>query len=210
MIEWLVGTLLRVVVRLLTGVRRLRASEVPSGPAVLFANHTSHFDTLILWAAADGELRQRLRPVAAADYWGAGGLRRWIADALLNALLIDRKPGPDADPIGDMEVALRQGACLILFPEGTRTPDGFLSVFKSGLYRVAERVPDAAFVPLYLENAGRALPKGEFIPIPILCGIYPGEPLRVAPGEGRDAFLQRARAAVSTLATGALELEADS
>lgn len=199
----MIAALLRAVlwfgVRLLTGVRTLPDALV-SGPAVLFANHTSHFDTLVVWAAADEDLRRRLRPVAAHDYWGVGRVRSWIGRELLNVLLVDRVvEGRSRDPVDVMVEALDAGAVLLLFPEGTRTPEGTLGAFKAGLYHLAMQRPDVPMVPMFLENPGRALPKGEVIPVPVICGVHPGEPMRLAPGEDKAAFLIRARAAVRAL-----------
>ena len=55
-------------------------------------------------------------------------------------------------------------------------------------------------VPVYLDNANRVLPKGEFLPIPFLCSVNFGCPLRLLPDEPKNAFLTRARAAVEALA----------
>jgi hypothetical protein len=56
-------------------------------------------------------------------------------------------------------------------------------------------------VPVWLENLGRVLPKGETIPVPLLCTVNFGAPMRIAAGEKKPAFLERARAALLGLAT---------
>jgi len=71
--------------------------------------------------------------------------------------------------------------------------------FKSGLYYLGKAVPDVALVPVYINNASRVLPKGELLPLPVLCFVIFGEPLRLEKNESKDAFLTRARAAVEAL-----------
>ena len=83
-----------------------------------------------------------------------------------------------------MADALAFGDSLIVFPEGTRnTTEEVLLPFKSGIYHLARRCPDVDFIPVWMENQGRVLPKGETVPVPMLCSINFGEPIRIAEGE---------------------------
>jgi 1-acyl-sn-glycerol-3-phosphate acyltransferase len=89
-------------------------------PRVYFANHTSNGDFVLIWAALPVALRDRTRPVAAADYWLANPLRSFIGRDVFNAVLIDRRPDHrENDPVTEMALALDAGASLILFPEGS-------------------------------------------------------------------------------------------
>ena len=189
--------LLRTLVRLWNGARR--EEHALEGPAVLFANHGSHLDTLVIWAA----LGHTVRPVAAADYWG-GSVRRWIAEEILGALLIERTKDRASDPVGQMTEALQNGDVLLLFPEGTRTRPGELAAFKGGLHMVAERVPEARLLPVYVHNTAAAWPKGTKIPLPLICSVKVGDPLPEVPDEDRGGFLGRAREALLTLSNGRL------
>jgi 1-acyl-sn-glycerol-3-phosphate acyltransferase len=195
-------------VRLFVGVRPIGKNELPAGPFLMFANHASHFDTLILWAALDGELRERFRPVAALDYWGKNAVNRWIAERVLRAVLIARKKTDRTeDPIEQMVKALDAGDSLLLFPEGTRSLDGRIAQFKAGLHYVAQKRPSVPLVPVYLQNPGRILPKGELLPVPLLCSVRVGEPLTVGV-EDRATFLSAARERVIELAGDAYEDDA--
>ena len=165
---------------------------------IYFANHSSHLDTIILWAAMPPDLRRRTRPVAAADYWGVGAFRRYIALKVLNAVLVNRKGG--GNPLEPLEEALRAGDSLIIFPEGTRGLERLPGTFKSGLYHLAREFPDVELVPVYLDNLRRALPKGSLVPVPISCVARMGCPIAIADGEAKPKFLDRARAAVESLA----------
>ncbi len=188
--------------KLITGTRPVWQGCDPSCKAlrVYFANHGSHLDFATLWAALPAEARARTRPVAAADYWGKNRLTRGIACGLFNALLISRDAITRRDnPITRMTEVLRGGESLILFPEGTRTLDGSVGPFKPGLWHLAGAMPEVELVPVYLQNLNRVLPKGHFIPIPLLSTVVFGQPIHVAPGEGKAAFLTRARQALLDL-----------
>ena len=128
---------------------------VGTGPTatqrIYFANHSSHLDTILVWAAMPADLRRRVRPVAAADYWGKGAINRYIALNVLNAVLIDRQTR-SSNPLEPLEQALAKGDSLILFPEGTRGTGELPGEFKPGLYRLAEAFPQVELVPVFLDN----------------------------------------------------------
>lgn len=188
-------------IRLATGVRALPGSALPPpGPAVFFANHSSHLDFTVIWAALPPAWRARCRPVAGRDYWLRWPWRRWLAQGVFRAVLIERKHVTVAtNPLEPMIAALDAGDSLIVFPEGTRSPEGRLQEFKPGLYHLARARPSLAFVPLHLDNLNRIMPKGEFLPVPFIARLTPGPPLRLAADEGKIAFLARARDAILAL-----------
>jgi 1-acyl-sn-glycerol-3-phosphate acyltransferase len=135
--------------------------------------------------------------VAAADYWQKSAVRRFLGERVFNAVLIQRDAATRAgDPVDQMSRALDQGSSLILFPEGARNAtDAKLLPFKSGLYHLANAQPDAELAPAWIENLNRVMPKGEIVPIPLLCTVTFGTPLRLQTGEAKKAFLDRARSA---------------
>lgn len=179
---------------------RWQGSRPEPRQRIYFANHASHIDTVALWAALPPALRTRTRPVAARDYWGHGP-RRWLARHGFNAVLIDRQRAtPDQDLLEPLYQALDAGDSLILFPEGTRNHDIHPQAFKSGLFHLARRYPQAEFIAVYLDNARRCLPKGSLVPVPLVCTVRFGAPVALRPDEEKDAFLERARAAVVALA----------
>jgi 1-acyl-sn-glycerol-3-phosphate acyltransferase len=188
--------------RLLVGARAEWRAQAPAGQCLYFANHSSHLDTLALWSALEPARRRVTRPVAARDYWDTPGIRRHIAAALRAVLIDRRREAGDADPLRPVCDALEAGDSLILFPEGTRTPDALPQRFRGGLYRLAQAFPELRLVPVYLDTLHRSLPKNALLPLPLplYCTVRFGAPLARVPGEPREAFLERARAAVVDLA----------
>ncbi len=166
---------------------------------VYFANHTSHLDALVLWASLPKHLRALTRPVAAKDYWAKGRVRRYMAK-VFNAVLIDRtKIKVHQSPVQQMIREIGDKYSLIVFPEGGRNAEGELGEFKSGLYYLGKKRPDLELVPVYIDNLNRVLPRGEFLPVPLLSCITIGEPIWLEAGEPKAEFLQRAREAVQKL-----------
>jgi 1-acyl-sn-glycerol-3-phosphate acyltransferase len=194
------------VARLITGVRGNWLGCLPEAkPRIYFANHRSHGDFVLIWTVLPPSLRRHTRPVAAADYWGRGGLRRFIGEEVFHAVLVEREAATrDTDPVAPLAAAIDAGASLILFPEGTRnTGEAPLLPFKSGLYRLARARPEVELVPVWIDNLTRVLPKGEFVPVPLLCTVTFGAPLRLVPGEGSMPFRERSRGALLALAPAA-------
>ena len=188
-----------------TGARPVLTSGGPvrdlPDQAVYYANHSSHLDFATLWAVLPGRLRDRVRPVAARDYWSSG-IRRLLAEGLFNAHLVDRTGsgggrahagGAPSDQLAGMTAVLDAGDSLIIFPEGTRGTGETVAPFQSGLYHLARHDPAIPVIPVTLGNLGRILPKGELVPVPHLSSVTFHEPIAVAPGESRAEFLERAR-----------------
>ncbi|MBN8756145.1 MULTISPECIES: lysophospholipid acyltransferase family protein [Variovorax] len=284
MLAKLTGWLLLGIVRLLTGAQaRWYGCPPKAEQRIYFANHQSHADLVMIWAALPEELRSITRPIAARDYWANTPVKRWITTEVFNAVYVERaattppapapsvevpqpsavEPAPHAeriepsmepllpmslpfadtsvevmnevqgqldlpppapppqpsapepspaaaqpeptpappaaDPLAPLIEALRSGDSIIIFPEGTRGHTGEPQKFKSGLYALATMFPEVVLVPAWIDNVQRVMPKGEIVPVPILCSVTFGAPIRVEEGEERRPFLDRARAAVIAL-----------
>jgi 1-acyl-sn-glycerol-3-phosphate acyltransferase len=205
------ANLLAAVARGISGIQVQWAGCQPSEKQrIYFANHTSHLDFVVLWSALPSEIRAKTRPIAARDYWEETTLRRYLAENVFKAVLVERgimgkAKAPEharfssRSMIEDLSVAMANSNSLILFPEGTRGSGDKVGTFRSGLYHLALRRPDVELVPAYLENLNRILPKGEVLPVPMLSLLTFGKPIRLEPNEERDIFLDRAREAVSSL-----------
>ncbi len=202
MLERLIAATLCSLARVLTGARSLWAtSPLEARQRIYFANHASHADFILIWTSLPHHLRRSTRPIAAADYWLQGGVRRFLARQVFNCVLIDRTQRlHEPNPVEQMSAALSAGDSLIIFPEGTRNLDDGLLPFKSGIYHLAKANPDIELMPVWMENLAHVLPKGALIPVPMLCTIRFGCPLQLAPREDRSDFLMRARNALLELA----------
>lgn len=197
----MIGACAASAVRLLTGARsRWIGCQPNESQRVYFANHTSNLDFVLLWAALPTAVRAKTRPVAAHDYWTNSRVRLHLAEKVFRAVLIERKRVTRANnPLQPMLDALADGCSLIIFPEGGRQ-DEKPGEFKTGLFHLAKARPTLEFVPVYIENLNRVLPKGEVLPIPILCSVRFGTPLFLGEGEEKNPFIARARAAMLELA----------
>jgi 1-acyl-sn-glycerol-3-phosphate acyltransferase len=197
------GQAITVFARAITAVRAdWRGIEPVPRQRVYFANHTSNADMPMIWSVLPPNLRRETRPVAAADYWLKTPLRAFAGAEVFRAVLIDRRPeARKQDPMATILAALDDGASLIIFPEGNRnmTRDPLLP-FKAGLYNIGTRRPQVDLVPTWIANLNAIMPKGEVIPLPLICTVIFGAPLHVAPDEPKDAFLARAAASLAALA----------
>ena len=193
----MIASIAAAAIRLFTGVRAF--GDSPGRGCIYYARHKSHLDTLVIWAALPQKDRKQLRPVAARDYWDKTFLRRWLSRRVLKAILLDRKPcaGCKSHPLRELADAVESGDSLLIFPEGTRSPQGDDRPFKSGIYHLAKMLPDSSFIPVSLENLGRILPKGEFLPLPLIARCSIGEALTLRADETKPAFLQRSALALT-------------
>ena len=205
------ANLLAAVARGISGIQVQWAGCQPiEKQRIYFANHTSHLDFVVLWSALPSEIRAKTRPIAAQDYWEETTLRRYLAEKVFKAVLVERGimgkgrspehvPFASRSLIEHLSTALDESSSLILFPEGTRGNGEKVGSFRSGLYYLAQRRPEVELVPAYLENLNRILPKGEVLPVPMLSLLTFGKPIRLETHEDKDHFLERAREAVSSL-----------
>jgi 1-acyl-sn-glycerol-3-phosphate acyltransferase len=199
----LVGQGIRLFARFVTAVRAdWRGIEPVQRQRVYYANHVSNADMPMIWSVLPPALRRETRPVAAADYWLQTKMRAFIGPEVFNCVLIDRRPeARTEDPMAKIIEALDEGSSLIIFPEGNRNmTDDPLLPFKSGLFHMGRARPEVDLVPTWVANLTEIMPKGEVIPLPLICTVTFGAPVHVKDGETKDAFLARAAAALAALA----------
>ncbi len=196
----LAGGLLAFIARLITGAQgHWKGCPPKAEQRIYFANHQSHLDWVLIWAALPHELRVVTRPIAAKDYWTSTPLKQWITTEVFHAVYVNRARTDDQDPLEPLLQALSNGDSLVIFPEGTRSNKGEPQSFKSGLFHLAQQFPGVQLIPAWIDNVQRVMPKGEVVPVPILCTVTFGAPLLLAEGEDKRDFLVRARAAVLAL-----------
>ncbi len=192
---------LALLARFLSGASvRWIDSQPDTCQRVYFANHTSHLDPIMIWSALPQTVRMITRPVAAKDYWVKGPVRRYLANRLFHAILIDREEiKVHQSPVDLIIREIGQKHSLILFPEGGRTEGKEIGVFKSGLYYQCKKRPDLELIPVHMDNMNRILPRGKVLPVPMLSCITFGPPMWLEAGEAKVDFLRRARESVRRL-----------
>jgi 1-acyl-sn-glycerol-3-phosphate acyltransferase len=192
----------RFIERLLIASVRLFAKPRGAKPSctqrIYVANHSSHLDAVLLMSTLPAAAWLETRPVAAAEYWNAGPVRRYLTHSIFRAVLVGRQGGP-LNPLEPVADALRQGDSLIFFPEGTRGAGGTLQPLKPGIFHLARWFPEIEIVPAWIDNSYRILPKGFKIPIPLVCSIAFGEPLHWKEGQLQDEFLDEVRMSLEAL-----------
>lgn len=220
------NTVQRVVaflIRVLTGTRLV--ADPPPAQAVYYANHSSHLDFISFWASLPQARRVRCRAVAAADYWGRGGIVKLI-NRVFRLYLVDRGQGGDTSPtpapaggpvpvttlrgqtVG-MGAVLTAGDSLLIFPEGTRGNGDELAEFQPGLARLAEAFPGVPVIPVALGHLHRMLPKGKVLPVPLYAEVTFLDPVEFQPGESHAEFSERARRVLAEALRGDGDLSDD-
>ena len=200
MLAKLMAYFLLGLIRVLTGAQaRWHGCPPKAEQRIYFANHQSHADLVMIWAALPQELRHETRAIAARDYWTKTPFKKWLTSAVFNVIYVSRDRTADEDPLEPLIEALGNGDSIILFPEGTRGHLGDPQAFKAGLYNLALKFPNVVLVPAWINNVQHVLPKGEVVPVPVLCSVTFGTPMQLQPDEDRRVFLDRARNAVVEL-----------
>lgn len=200
MLNKIIRTLFYILSRILIGNPNQDKPEY-SSPVIYYANHSSNIDSIVLWLSLTDEGRQNTCFIAAGDYWDKGLIRPYILKNIFNGIAINRTNiNRDNNPVDIMERILREGKNIIIFPEGTRNIiSEDIQDFKSGLYHIARRLPEISLIPIYLLNTQRMMPKGTFLPIPILCQSFFGEPFTINEPESKTDFLNNARTKLEEL-----------
>lgn len=191
---------------LMTGADVCGRERLPlKGPAIIAANHASHVDTFLMLAIFPSRAVSKLRPAAAADYFLKDPVIGWFSRHIIGIVPVARsKAGRRAaqdgeDVLAPARAALAAGEIVLVFPEGTRG-DGSsdaMGQLKGGVARLAESFPEAPVIPVWIQGAGRVLPKGASVPVPLNCAVLVGAPV-VWSGK-RAGFMEDLREAMLAL-----------
>jgi 1-acyl-sn-glycerol-3-phosphate acyltransferase len=191
--------IVRPIARLLFGLDAIGAEHLPKdGPAIIAANHNSHVDTIVLLCLFPSKLLPKLRPVAAADHFDKGGFGSWFSRNIIGIIPIKRGGATRGEDVllGAKE-ALQRGEILVVFPEGSRGAPEEMTRFKTGVARLVEYMPHAAVTPVFLQGAGRSLPKDAKLLVPFNTTAVIGEPLTW--NGSHHGFVDELRARIETL-----------
>ena len=191
--------LLKPFAKVFLGMDVYGRENIPiKGPAIVAANHNSHIDTVLLLCLFPVSNLYRVRPVAAADHFLKTPLSSWFSQNVIGVLPVERGfQRRDLDPLAGCKSALSDDEILLVFPEGTRGEAESMGRFKSGVARLAEEFPEAPVVPVYLQGAGRVLPRGAKVLVPFNCCAIVGRPFTWT--GSRTAFTTKLHSAVVAL-----------
>ncbi len=125
-------------------------------PVIFIANHASHFDPpLLISTLPSHPVFIAKRELARVPFLG------WVI-WLAGFIFLDR--GDRAQALASLRAAtkrIHEGQSVVVFPEGTRSPDGQLQTFKTGSFRIASEA-GVPLVPLAIHGGADILPKGDW------------------------------------------------
>jgi 1-acyl-sn-glycerol-3-phosphate acyltransferase len=176
--------------------------HLPDGPFLLCSNHCSHADSAALMTASGRSFRS-FALLGASDYFFHSRRVLWSVSPLMNVIPIERSPGPKSLTVS-LQVCRRflerTRGCLILYPEGTRSPDGEMRMFKTGAGLFASEL-GVPLIPAYIDGTHRILPKGHSLPRPGRLTVRFGEALSLeAAPQDRASLREWRRSVVEQLA----------
>jgi 1-acyl-sn-glycerol-3-phosphate acyltransferase len=179
----------------------------PTGPVVLAANHESFADEFLIPLAA----RRQVFYFAKSEYFTAPGLRGRAMAAFFHGMgqvPVARTDTRSAAAVIEIGVeVLGEGRALGIFPEGTRSPDGRLYRFRTGVARLALR-SGAPIVPVGLIGTRDVLPPGGRIPHRAPVAVHVGKPLEFGHLADRERSSRVLREVTETIRTAVQELSA--
>ena len=167
-------------------------------PVIFAANHSSHADTSLILHALTDRAREHTVVAAAADYWFKRPMLGNLVSLFLNTFPFSRTGGAQAQLHSSSQL-LKSGWNLVLFPEGSRSPDGRIQEFKPGVGHLAKET-GTPVVPMHIRGAYQIMPRGQRLPLPGPIRVRIGKPMMLEPREGSREFTQRVEQAVRTLA----------
>jgi 1-acyl-sn-glycerol-3-phosphate acyltransferase len=167
-------------------------------PVIFAANHSSHADTSLILHALTDRARDRTVVAAAADYWFKRPMLGNLVSLFLNTFPFSRTGGAQAQLHSSSQL-LKSGWNLVLFPEGSRSPDGRIQEFKPGVGHLANET-GTPVVPVHIRGAYQIMPRGQKLPLPGPARVRIGKPMAPKPKEGSREFTARVEKAVRTLA----------
>ena len=166
--------IIRSFLKLIVGVKFDKANFLlQEKQFVIIANHNSHIDTMALMSSLPSSIVHKVKPVAAADYFGKTKLKALFSNYFINTLLISRQGG---NPIHTMKKALEDGYSLIIFPEGSRGEPDSEQQMKPGVALLLSLCPGIKYVPAYMYGMGKIMPKGDGLIVPFSSTLVYGKP----------------------------------
>jgi 1-acyl-sn-glycerol-3-phosphate acyltransferase len=168
-VYWVSRTIALLWCKVWNRLRSEHRDRVPaSGAVLLVANHASYLDPPLVGITC----KRTISFLAQRGLAKIAPMRWWLAR--MGVTLIDRE-APSKDALRRIAECLTAGEAVCLFPEGTRSADGTVAPFRSGVEFLVRRT-GAPVVPIGLEGAARAFPRGAKLPRPVKLVVRYGEP----------------------------------
>jgi 1-acyl-sn-glycerol-3-phosphate acyltransferase len=144
-------------------------------PALIIANHSSHFDTPVALSVLPERIRRKTAVAAAADRFYRYDKRGWWYSLYFNTFPIERNGGGSATLAYPLSL-LRRGWSVLMYPEGTRSTNGEIAGFHAGAAILATQA-NVPVVPICCEGLRDIMPKGQRTPRPAAVHVRIGAPV---------------------------------
>lgn len=192
---------IRPIVILIAGIHIIDRENLPkNAPFIIAANHNSHLDTFVLLSLFPSNMVEKVRPVAAADYFTKNRFLSWFTRTCIGTIFINRIPKKSKNhPLYEVQNALKNNEVVIIFPEGSRGEPEEFKPFKNGISHLSKLMPNIPVVPIFLHGAGKSLPKGEALFVPFIIDVVVGEKLFINEDEPISDFTQRVEDSIKNL-----------
>lgn len=164
----------RFILTIVFGISPVR--QIEDQQCIIVANHNTHIDILILLRLFPLGRVNKVKVIAAKDYFSKG-LAGFFGQLVFNLILVDRSSRKVDTALAPLRQALADGYSMIIFPEGTRGDPGVLERFKTGVGQLSVDYPKLPVYPVFLKGVEKTLPRGRFLPIPFNISIQISEPL---------------------------------
>jgi 1-acyl-sn-glycerol-3-phosphate acyltransferase len=185
----LVHVLLRLYMRWFHGVRPRRDGRWAGLRGhLIVANHASHLDALAMFCSFPLAQVNRIRSLCAKDYFFGHPLKRVVSFFLANTIPMDRDRF-DVRAVAFCRRQMRKGVNILLFPEGTRSPDGRMGPFKPGVGLLALRY-GLPVLPAAVRGACECWNRDQWLPRPGRIEVRFGRPVLYRGRNGRDGWEQ--------------------
>jgi 1-acyl-sn-glycerol-3-phosphate acyltransferase len=188
-LRFIYSVVIRTILQWFVGVKMDKASFLlKEKQFIIVANHNSHLDTMALLASIPSKILPKVKPVAAADYFGKTPLKAKLSNYFINTILISRSEGSNA--VRQMKKALDDGYSLILYPEGSRGNPDEEQALKPGIAVLLLLCPQIKYVTAYMTGTGKAMPKGDGLLIPYESSVIFGKP-RLIESQDKQEILKQ-------------------
>ena len=194
--------LVKFLVKFVIGLQIKNPERIPkNGPCIIISNHNSHLDTVVLFSLFKANNINKIRPVAAADYFLKNPIIRWFSLNIIGIIPMERANfSKNFDPFAAISASLARDEIIIFFPEGSRGEPEIMQTLKKGIARLACNHPDVPVIPIFIHGLGKTLPKGEWLLVPFLSSIYIGGEIKYS--ESKSIFMQEIEKAFNDLKKG--------